>query len=96
MEAGISYNQQKLHKAGYFRELLASNPDIDESLRSLLRQCREMVVRLGKTQSALMIKLPRLSARNLSLCKRRCNQYPASSATTMESTSVATTATKVT
>ena len=36
MEAGVSYNKQKLHKAGYFRELLASNPDIDESLRSLL------------------------------------------------------------
>src|SRR5262250_1123527 len=28
MEAGVSYNKQKLHKAGYFRELLASNPDI--------------------------------------------------------------------
>src|SRR6201997_1444127 len=43
MEARVSYNKQKLHKAGYFRELLASNPDINESLRSLLRQCREMV-----------------------------------------------------
>ena len=48
MEAGISYNKQRLHKADYFRELLATNADIDESLRSLLRQCREMVVRLGK------------------------------------------------
>jgi transposase len=53
MEAGVSYNKQKLHKAGYFRELLASNPDINESLRSLLRQCREMVVRLGKMEAAL-------------------------------------------
>jgi transposase len=35
MEAGVSYNKQKLHKAGYFRELLATNPDIDEGLRSL-------------------------------------------------------------
>ena len=26
MEAGVSYNKQRLHKAGYFRELLASNP----------------------------------------------------------------------
>src|ERR1700751_3757016 len=54
MEAGVSYNKQKLHKAGYFRELLATNPDIDESLRELLRQCREMVVRLGKMESALI------------------------------------------
>ena len=42
---GVSYNKQKLRKDGYFCELLASNPDIDESLRSLLRQCPEMVVR---------------------------------------------------
>jgi len=53
MEAGVSYNKQRLHKAGYFRELLATNPDIDAGLRSLLRQCRQLVVRLGKTESAL-------------------------------------------
>src|SRR5208337_1959718 len=57
MEAGVSYNKQKLHKAGYFRELLATNPDIDESLRSLLGQCRETVVRLGKTENALIRSL---------------------------------------
>jgi transposase len=57
MEAGVSYNKQRLHKAGYFRELLATNPDIDEGLRSLLRQCRETVVRLGKTESALIRSL---------------------------------------
>ena len=52
MEAGVSYNKQKLHKAGYFRELLASNPDINAGLRSLLCQCREMVVRLGRMEAA--------------------------------------------
>jgi transposase len=57
MEAGVSYNKQKLHKAGYFRELLATNPDIDEGLRSLLRLCRETVVRLQKTESALVRSL---------------------------------------
>jgi transposase len=57
MEAGISYNKQRLHRAGYFRQLLASNPDMDDSLRSLLRQCREMVVRLGKTENALIRSL---------------------------------------
>jgi len=50
MEAGVSYNKQKLHKVGYFRELLATNPDIDEGLKPLLRLCRETVVRLGKTE----------------------------------------------
>jgi len=53
MEAGVSYNKQRLHKAGYFRELLATNPDINDGLRSLLRVCRETVVRLSKTESAL-------------------------------------------
>jgi transposase len=52
MEAGVSYNKERLHKAGCFRELLASNPEIDEGLRALLRKCRETVVRLGKTESA--------------------------------------------
>src|ERR1700719_3444432 len=59
MEAGVNYNKQRLHKAGYFRELLATNPDIDEGLCSLLRLCREMVVRLGKTESALVRSLER-------------------------------------
>ena len=57
MEAGVSYNKQRLHKAGYFRELLATNPDINDGLRSLLRQCRETVVRLSKTESALICSL---------------------------------------
>jgi transposase len=57
MEAGVSYNKQRLHKADYFRELLASNPDIDESLRALLRQCRETVARLSKTENALIRSL---------------------------------------
>ena len=58
MEAGVSYNKQRLHKTGYFRELLATNPDIDEGLGSLLRLC-ESVVRLGKNESALMRSLER-------------------------------------
>src|ERR1700739_3030134 len=59
MEAEVSYNKQRLHKAGYFRELLASSPNIDEGLRALLRVCRETVVRLGKTESALVRSLER-------------------------------------
>ena len=57
MEAGVSYNKRKLHQAGYFRELLASNPDIHAGLRPLLRLCRETVVRLSKTENALVSSL---------------------------------------
>jgi transposase len=59
MEAGVSYNKQKLHKVGYFRELLKSNPDIDESLRPLLQLCRETLVRLQKIESGLVRSLAR-------------------------------------
>jgi hypothetical protein len=59
MEAEVNYNKQRLHKAGYFRELLATNPGIDERLCSLLRLCRETVVRLQRTASALVRSLER-------------------------------------
>ena len=58
MEAGVSYNKQKLHKVGYFKELLATNPDIPEGLRPLLRLCRETLVRLQKAESALSTVTP--------------------------------------
>ena len=78
MEAGVSYNKQKLHKAGYFRELLASNPDIDEGLRSRLRQCREMVVRLGRMEAALIHSLPqdRLLAERVERLRHRADYRP--------------------
>src|SRR5271163_4274049 len=59
MEAGVSYNKQRLHKAGYFRELLATNPDINEGLKPLLQLCRETVVRLQKMESAMVRSLER-------------------------------------
>ena len=46
--------QQAKAAQGYFPELLASNPNIDEGLRALLRLCRETVVRLSKTASPLV------------------------------------------
>src|SRR5580704_11453033 len=57
MEAGVSYNKQRLHRAGYFRQLLATNPDIPEGLRSLLGLRREMVVRLSKAECGLVRSL---------------------------------------
>jgi len=59
MAAGVSYDKERLHKAGYFRELLANNPDINDGLRSLLTLCRETLVRLSKTESALVRSLER-------------------------------------
>ena len=59
METSVSYHKQKLHQAGYFRDLLATNPNLNEGLRALLRVCRETVVRLQRTESALVRSLER-------------------------------------
>jgi len=59
METGVSHNKQLLHKIGYFRELLSSNQGIDESIRPLLRLSREAIVRLQKTEYALVSSLQR-------------------------------------
>src|ERR1700730_7019871 len=37
METGVSYNKQRLHKVGYFRELLSTNEDVHDSIRPLLK-----------------------------------------------------------
>ena len=52
MESGVVYNKQKLHKVGYFKELMETNQDIGRELRPLLTICRETIVRIGKTASA--------------------------------------------
>ena len=59
METGVSYNKQRLHKVGYFRELLASNEEIHPSIRPLLKLSRETIVRLQKTDYALVSSLQR-------------------------------------
>jgi transposase len=49
MESGVVYNKQKLHKVGYFKEQMETNPDISRELKPLLAICRETIVRIGKT-----------------------------------------------
>ncbi len=49
METGVSHNKRRLHKVGYFRELLSSNAEVNESIRPLLRVSRDSIVRLQKT-----------------------------------------------
>ena len=59
METGVSYNRQKLHKVGYFRELMATNQDVTARLRPLLKLCREALERSQKTEGALVRSLSR-------------------------------------
>jgi len=53
LETGVSYNKQRLHKVGYFQELMTTNQKITARLRPLLKLCRENLERLQKTVSAL-------------------------------------------
>ena len=59
METGVSHNKKRLHKVGYFRELLPSNEEVKESIRPLLRVSRDSIVRLQKTEYALVSSLQR-------------------------------------
>src|SRR5580704_4970196 len=59
METGVSHNKQRLHKVGYFRELLATNEEVPESIRPLLRLSRETIVRSERTEYALVSSLER-------------------------------------
>src|SRR5437870_405305 len=59
METGVSHNKRRLHKVGYFRELLSSNAEVNESIRPLLRVSRDTIVRLQKTEYALVSSLQR-------------------------------------
>jgi transposase len=58
METGVTHNKQRLHKVGYFRELLAGNEEVSESIRPLLLS-RETIARLQKTERALVSSLQR-------------------------------------
>jgi transposase len=47
METGVSYNKQRLHKVGYFADLMSTNEELPESIRPLLKLSREMMLLLG-------------------------------------------------
>jgi transposase len=59
METGVSYNKQRLHKVGYFSELMSSNEQVQESIRPLLKLSREMISRSQKLDYALVCSLER-------------------------------------
>src|SRR3954464_544380 len=57
LETGVPHNKQRLHKLKYFRELLATNKEVHESIRPLLKLSRESIERLQKTDYALVSSL---------------------------------------
>lgn len=59
LETGVSHNKQQLHKVSYFRELISTNEEVQECIRPLLRLSRETIVRVQKTEYALVSSLQR-------------------------------------
>jgi hypothetical protein len=58
METGASFNKQRLHKVGYFTELMSGNEEID-CVRPLLKLSRETINRSQKLDYALVSSLER-------------------------------------
>jgi transposase len=59
METGVSYNKRRLHKVGYFADLMSTNEEISESVRPLLRLSREHIDRAQRLDYALVSSLER-------------------------------------
>ena len=59
METGVSYNKQRLHRVGYFRELLSTNEEVSDSIRPLLKICQDQIERSRRLDYALVSRLER-------------------------------------
>jgi transposase len=59
LETGVSYNKRRLHKVGYFADLMATNEEVEESIRPLLKISREHIVRAQRLDYALVSSLER-------------------------------------
>jgi transposase len=59
METGVEHNKQRLHKVGYFHELLSTNQEVHPCIRPLLKISRETIERCQKTEYALVSCLQR-------------------------------------
>ena len=57
METGVSYNKLRLHRMGYFEQLLKSSDEIPDSIRPLLRMCREHIDRAIQLDRVLLKSL---------------------------------------
>jgi transposase len=57
LESGVSYDRPRLHKQGYFTDLLANNEEISDSIRPLLKLSREHILRAQRLDSALIASL---------------------------------------
>jgi transposase len=59
METGVDYNKRRLHKVGYFEDLMSTNKEVNQSIRPLLKLSRETIERGQRLDYALVSSLER-------------------------------------
>jgi transposase len=59
METGVSYDKLRLHRMGYFGDLISSSDEIGNNIRPLLSICREHIDRSIRLDTALLRSLER-------------------------------------
>jgi hypothetical protein len=59
METGVSYNKQRLHKVGYFGELMSTNAELSDAVRPRLNLIHDMIRRSEKLEYNLVNSLER-------------------------------------
>jgi transposase len=59
LETGVTYNKRRLHKVGYFGEMMSTNADITDAVRPLLNPTRGMIRPSGKLEYDLVSSLER-------------------------------------
>ncbi len=57
METGVNYDKLRLHRMSYFSRLLSINEEIEDSIRPLLKLCREHIDRSIQVNRALLRSL---------------------------------------
>jgi transposase len=57
METGVSYEKLHLHRMWYFEQLMKTSEEVPESIRPLLRLCREHIDRSIRLDTALLRSL---------------------------------------
>ena len=59
METGVTYDKLRLHRMGYFSRLMSTQDEITDSVRPLLKLCREHIDRSIRMDRALLRSLER-------------------------------------
>ena len=67
METGVEHNRSRLHKVGYFSEMLATSDEISDSIRPLLKLSREHIDRSMRMDAALLRSLEHVAMEMLRL-----------------------------